>query len=84
MAGAAGIGRPRCIVDRGRFLDAIGWYAVCFGGGMLSMLTAPDLTLVLLLIIVSLGTAFVWMLWEIERMSRQQATKQRRKLDGFG
>jgi hypothetical protein len=30
------------------------------------MLTTPSLTLVLLGVIVGLGTALVWMLWEIE------------------
>jgi hypothetical protein len=37
---------------------------------MLSMLTTPDLTLLFLGVVVGLGTAFVWMLWEIEQMSR--------------
>jgi hypothetical protein len=50
---------------------------------MLGMLTVPDLTFVLLGVIVSLGSAFVWMLWEIEQMSKQQATKPRRKFDRF-
>ena len=31
------------------------------------MLTLPGLTLVFLGIVVILGTAFVWLLWEIER-----------------
>ena len=43
------------------------------------MLTAPGLTLLFLGVVVGLGTAFVWMLWEIEQMS-----KQRRNLDRFG
>jgi hypothetical protein len=34
---------------------------------MLNMLTAPALTVVLLGIVVSLGAAIVWMLWEIEQ-----------------
>ena len=33
------------------------------------MLTAPVLTLVFLGVIVGLGTAFVWMFWEIERLT---------------
>jgi hypothetical protein len=42
---------------------------------MLDMLTTPALTLILLGVIVGLGTALVWMLWEIEpkiaRLQRQ-------------
>jgi hypothetical protein len=34
---------------------------------MLNMLTAPALTLVFLAVIVGLGTAFVWMFWEMEQ-----------------
>jgi hypothetical protein len=34
---------------------------------MLNMLTTPALTLVFLGVVVGLGTAFVWVLWEIER-----------------
>jgi len=33
---------------------------------MLNMLTAPALTFVFMGIVFSLGTALVWMLWEIE------------------
>jgi len=43
------------------------------------MLTAPGLTLLFLGVVVGLGTAFVWMLWEIERTS-----KPRRNSDRFG
>ncbi len=32
------------------------------------MLTTPDLTLLFLGVVVGLGTALVWMLWEGERM----------------
>ena len=46
---------------------------------MVNILTAPGLTLLFLGVVVGLGTAFVWMLWEIEQMS-----KQRRNLDRFG
>jgi hypothetical protein len=46
---------------------------------MRTMLTAPGLTLLFLAVVVSLGTAFVWMLWEIEQMS-----KPHRNGDGFG
>jgi hypothetical protein len=34
---------------------------------MLNMLTAPALTLVFLGVVAGLGTAFVWMFWEIEQ-----------------
>ena len=34
------------------------------------MLTAPGLTLLFLGVVVGLGIAFVWMLWEIEQMSK--------------
>jgi hypothetical protein len=46
---------------------------------MFTMLTAPALTFVFLGVVVGLGIAFVWMLWEIERMS-----KPRRNSDRFG
>ena len=36
------------------------------------MLTAPGLTLLFLGVVVSLGTALVWMLWEIELTSKPQ------------
>jgi hypothetical protein len=37
---------------------------------MLGMLTIPGLTLLFLAVVVGLGTAFVWMLWEMEQMSK--------------
>jgi predicted negative regulator of RcsB-dependent stress response len=43
------------------------------------MLTAPALTLLFLGVVVGLGIAFVWMLWEIE-----QRSKPRRHSDRFG
>jgi predicted negative regulator of RcsB-dependent stress response len=46
---------------------------------MLGMLTVPDLTPLFLGVVVSLGIAFVWMLWEIE-----QTSKPRRNSDRFG
>jgi predicted negative regulator of RcsB-dependent stress response len=46
--------------------------------GMLSMFTTPDLTLLFLGVVVGLGTAFVWMLWEMEQTSKQQVSKPRR------
>ncbi len=42
------------------------------------MLTAPDLTLLFLGVVVGLGVAFVWMLWEIEQ------SRPRRNSDRFG
>ena len=44
------------------------------------MLTAPALTLVFLGVVVSLGTAVVWMLWDIE----QTVSKPRRNSDRLG
>ena len=38
------------------------------------MFTAPALTLLLLAIVVGLGIALVWMLWEIEQMSKPRPT----------
>ena len=46
---------------------------------MLAMLTAPGLTLLFLGVVVGLGTAFVWMLWEME-----QASKPQRNSDRYG
>jgi hypothetical protein len=43
---------------------------VCIGSRMVNMLTAPGLTLLFLGVVVGLGTAFVWMLWEIEQTSK--------------
>jgi predicted negative regulator of RcsB-dependent stress response len=51
---------------------------------MLSMLTTPDLTLLFLGVVVGLGTAFVWMLWEMEQMSKQQLSKPRRNGNRLG
>jgi hypothetical protein len=44
---------------------------------MLNMLTAPALTFVFLVVVVSLGTAFVWLFWEME----QPASRLRRNGD---
>jgi hypothetical protein len=46
---------------------------------MVAMLTAPALTLLFLAVVVGLGTALVWMIWEIEQMS-----KRRRNIRRFG
>jgi hypothetical protein len=48
-------------------VDYVRWYAVCIASGMLNMLTAPALTLVFLGVVVGLGTAFVWLFWEMEQ-----------------
>jgi predicted negative regulator of RcsB-dependent stress response len=37
---------------------------------MLTMLSTPGLTLLLLGVVIGLGTALVWMFWEIEQMSK--------------
>ena len=37
---------------------------------MVNMFTAPALTLLFLGVVVGLGVAVVWMLWEIERSSK--------------
>ena len=52
---------------------------------MLDMLTTPALTLVFLGVVVGLGTAFVWMLWEIEtRIARLHRNSDRFSSDHFG
>jgi hypothetical protein len=56
------------------------WYAACIAIGMLDMLSAPALTLLFLGVVVGLGTAFVWMLWEIEHT----ISKPHRNSDRFG
>ena len=55
------------------------WFTRMMFSRMLGMLTVPDLTLLFLGVVVSLGIAFVWMLWEIE-----QTSKPRRNSDRFG
>lgn len=45
-------------------------------------LTAPSLTFLFLAIVLSLGTALVWMLWELEqRAQRQRPARQRTRPD---
>jgi predicted negative regulator of RcsB-dependent stress response len=44
---------------------------------MVNMLTAPGLTLLFLGVVVGLGAAFVWMLWEIEQMSKSRRNSGR-------
>jgi hypothetical protein len=48
---------------------------------MLDMLTAPALTLLFLGVVVGLGTAVVWMLWEMEQATM---SKPRRNIDRAG
>jgi hypothetical protein len=81
--------RPWCISHRGRFFDAsalvrrlhyfvcVSWFALLRGWSTCSL--PPGLTLLFLGVVVGLGTAFVWMLWEIEQMS-----KPHRNSDRFG
>ena len=67
--------------------DSIGtglWYAACIAIGMLNMLTAPTLTLVFLGVVVSLGTAVVWMIWEFEQAASKTIAKPNRNSDHFG
>jgi hypothetical protein len=45
------------------------------------MLTAPALTFVFLGIVVSLGTAFVWVLWEFDRTLNRALSKAHRPRD---
>ncbi len=44
---------------------------------MLTTLTAPELTFVFLGVIVGLGTAFVWLFWEIEQVSKPHRNSNR-------
>lgn len=48
---------------------------------MSNVLTVPTLTLMLLIVSVGLGTAFVWMFWEIESR-RRRMFRPHRKSDG--
>jgi hypothetical protein len=59
------------------------WYAVCIDSRMLTMMTAPALTLLFLGVVVGLGIAFVWMFWEIEQVKRHPM-KRHRNGDRFG
>ena len=60
------------------------WYTACITSGMLNMLTAPALTLVFLGVVVSLGTAVVWILWEFEQAASKSIAKPHRNGDHFG
>jgi hypothetical protein len=61
------------------FLKPLAGMPIALHQWMFAMLTAPGLTLLFLGVVVGLGTAFVWMLWEIEQVS-----KPRRNSDRFG
>jgi len=50
---------------------------------MLNMLTAPALTSMFLIVVVGLGTALVWMFWEIESR-RRRMFRPHRNGDGIG
>jgi hypothetical protein len=67
-----------CSIDAA--VDCVRWYAAYIASGMLNMLTAPALTLLFLGVVVGLGTAFVWMFWEME----QSTSKPRRNGDRGG
>ena len=60
------------------------WYAACIALGMLNMLTTPALTLVFLGVVVGLGTAVVWMFWEVEQTASKSIAKPNRNSDRFG
>ncbi|UFZ06572.1 hypothetical protein LQG66_09855 [Bradyrhizobium ontarionense] len=40
---------------------------------MMNSLTSPELTFLFMGVVVSLGIALVWMVWELERSTRQPA-----------
>jgi hypothetical protein len=50
---------------------------------MSNMLTVPELTLLLICIVIGLGAAFVWMFWEIEQrmLKLHQISKPHRNSD---
>ena len=52
---------------------------------MLNMLTTPALTLVFMGVVFSLGTALVWVLWEIEpKLARLHRHSDHISRDRFG
>jgi hypothetical protein len=53
--------------------------AACCAPGVLNMLTAPALTCVFLGVVIGLGAALVWLIWESEQMH----TKPHRDRDRF-
>jgi hypothetical protein len=44
---------------------------------MIAPLTPAGLTLLFLVVVVSLGAALVWMMWELERTGKQPAQARR-------
>ncbi len=44
---------------------------------MLTMLTAPALTLLFLGVVIGLGTSFVWMLWEVQQTATPHRNSDR-------
>ena len=42
---------------------------------MTTMLTAPGLTLLFLGVVLGLGIALVWMLWEVEQVSKRNSDR---------
>ena len=42
------------------------WYMACMEAEMTALLTPAELTVLFLGVVVSLGTALVWMVWELE------------------
>lgn len=46
---------------------------------MMNSLTSPELTFVFMGVVVSLGIALVWMVWELERGTRQPAKVHRQR-----
>jgi hypothetical protein len=50
---------------------------------MLTTLTTPGLTLLFLGVVVCLGTAFVWMIWEMEQSAKSRLAKARRDSDSY-
>lgn len=44
---------------------------------MVTMLTAPGLMLLFLGVVIGLGIAVVWMLWEVERVSKPRRNSDR-------
>jgi hypothetical protein len=58
-------------------LNVADWYAACIASGMVDTLTAPALTLLFLVVVVGLGAALVWMLWDIEQTYKPQRNSDR-------
>ena len=67
--------QPRCYCIEAA-VDCVVWYVACIASGMLDMLTAPALTFVFLGVVASLGTALVWMFWEIEQKPRRNGGRR--------